>query len=38
VLPYFKKSQNHELGEDRYRGINGPLEVTRGKTRNILYE
>ena len=30
-LPYFKKAQNHELGEDTYRGGSGPLNVTVGK-------
>jgi choline dehydrogenase-like flavoprotein len=27
VLPYFKKSQNQERGEDLFNGINGPLNV-----------
>lgn len=30
VLPYFKKSQTHELGEDDYRGGTGPQFVSRG--------
>lgn len=38
VLPYFKKSQTHELGEDEYRGGNGPLYVTRCNTKNALFE
>ena len=29
-LPYFKKSQRHELGEDDYRGGSGPMSVIRG--------
>lgn len=29
-LPYFKKAQCHELGEDTYRGGNGPLNVSQG--------
>ncbi|TDH68724.1 hypothetical protein CCR75_003748 [Bremia lactucae] len=28
-LPYFKRSENHELGADAYRGGNGPLHVVR---------
>lgn len=36
-LPYFKKSQNHELGGDDYRGGSGPLHVSRGKTDNPLH-
>ena len=37
-LPYFKKAQCHELGEDAYRGGHGPLHVSRGKWENPLYE
>ncbi len=29
-LPYFKRSQTHELGEDDYRGGHGPTNVSRG--------
>lgn len=36
-LPYFKKSQTHELGEDDYRGGSGPLHVSRGITNNPLH-
>ncbi|XP_061474206.1 choline dehydrogenase, mitochondrial isoform X2 [Rhineura floridana] len=36
-LPYFKKAQTHELGADLYRGGNGPLHVSRGKTKNPLH-
>ncbi|XP_053155082.1 choline dehydrogenase, mitochondrial isoform X2 [Hemicordylus capensis] len=36
-LPYFKKAQAHELGADLYRGGNGPLHVSRGKTNNPLH-
>ncbi|TDH68872.1 hypothetical protein CCR75_003752 [Bremia lactucae] len=28
-LPYFKRSENHKLGADAYRGGNGPLHVVR---------
>ncbi|XP_064641573.1 uncharacterized protein LOC135496265 [Lineus longissimus] len=37
-LPYFRKAQTHELGEDDYRGGNGPLHVSRGKSKNPLLE
>lgn len=36
-LPYFKKAQTHELGPDQYRGGNGPLYVSRGKTNHPLH-
>lgn len=36
-LPYFKKAQTHELGPDDYRGGNGPLHVSRGKTNHRLH-
>lgn len=28
VLPYFKKSENYELGADEYHGVDGPLHVS----------
>lgn len=28
VLPYFKKSENQERGEDKYHGVGGPLQVS----------
>ncbi|XP_009089294.1 choline dehydrogenase, mitochondrial isoform X1 [Serinus canaria] len=37
-LPYFKKAQTHELGPDQYRGGNGPLHVSRGKTNHPLHQ
>jgi choline dehydrogenase len=37
-LPYFKKAQTHEFGENEYRGGSGPLLVTRGNTKNELFE
>ncbi|XP_071965137.1 choline dehydrogenase, mitochondrial-like [Antedon mediterranea] len=36
-LPYFKKAQCHESGESEYRGGSGPLNVSRGKTNNPLF-
>ncbi|KAJ7389631.1 hypothetical protein OS493_029970 [Desmophyllum pertusum] len=37
-LPYFRKSQTHELGPDDYRGGDGPLNVSLGKSDNPLYQ
>lgn len=31
-LPYFRKAQTHELGEDEYRGGHGPLNVSQGES------
>ena len=37
-LPYFRKSQTHELGPDEYRGGSGPLHVSRGRSANPLFQ
>jgi choline dehydrogenase len=37
-LPYFRKAQTHELGPDDYRGGDGPLHVSRGKTNHPLHK
>ncbi|XP_053456717.1 choline dehydrogenase, mitochondrial [Nycticebus coucang] len=37
-LPYFRKAQCHELGASRYRGGEGPLHVSRGKTNHLLHQ
>lgn len=37
-LPYFKKAQCHELGEDTYRGGSGPLNVSQGDASGPLYK
>lgn len=36
-LPYFRKSQTHELGPNEYRGGDGPLKVSCGKTHHPLH-
>uniref|UniRef100_A0A5F4WF23 Choline dehydrogenase n=1 Tax=Callithrix jacchus TaxID=9483 RepID=A0A5F4WF23_CALJA len=36
-LPYFRKAQGHELGANLYRGADGPLRVSRGKTNHPLH-
>uniref|UniRef100_A0A8D0HV11 Choline dehydrogenase n=1 Tax=Sphenodon punctatus TaxID=8508 RepID=A0A8D0HV11_SPHPU len=37
-LPYFRKAEAHELGPNPYRGGDGPLHVSRGKTNNPLHQ
>lgn len=37
-LPYFRKSQTHDCGADDYRGGDGPLHVTRAKSKNPLFQ
>lgn len=37
-LPYFKKAQNHYLGENEYRGGDGPLHVSQGNLENPLFQ
>jgi len=37
-LPYFKKAQSHEYGENDYRGGSGPLKVSRGTSHNPLHQ
>lgn len=32
VLPYYRRAQNHQEGEDAYRGVDGPLGVRRKYT------
>ncbi|XP_041480403.1 choline dehydrogenase, mitochondrial-like [Lytechinus variegatus] len=36
-LPYFKRAQCHDQGEDEYRGADGPLHVSAGKSENPLF-
>ncbi|TJV38369.1 MAG: choline dehydrogenase [Mesorhizobium sp.] len=37
VLPYFKRMEDSDGGEDGWRGRGGPLHVQRGSRRNPLY-
>ncbi|BCM18276.1 choline dehydrogenase [Mesorhizobium sp. J8] len=37
VLPYFKRMEDSEGGEDGWRGKGGPLHVQRGTRKNPLY-
>ncbi len=36
VLPYFKRAEDHSAGANAYRGVGGPLTVTRAEVRNPL--
>ncbi len=38
VLPYYKRLETSHGGEDGWRGIDGPLHVSRGKRENPLYD
>ena len=38
VLPYFKKAEHNERGNDDFHGINGPLNVTEGGQNHALYD
>ena len=38
VLPYFKRTENWEDGGDEHRGGEGPLETTRGRYDNPLFD
>jgi choline dehydrogenase len=37
VLPYFKRMEAAEVGDEGWRGRDGPLHVTRGRLANPLY-
>jgi choline dehydrogenase len=37
-LPYFRKSERSERGENEWHGGSGPLGVSIGKTPNVLYD
>ena len=36
LLPYFKRSEDNERGEDEFHGVGGPLSVSEGRSRNPL--
>jgi choline dehydrogenase len=38
VLPYFRRSEDNERGEDDYHGVGGPLKVSEGRSRNALVD
>jgi choline dehydrogenase len=37
-LPYFKRSEAAQQGDDLYRGRSGPMHISRGKADNPLFE
>ncbi|MEE8271563.1 MAG: choline dehydrogenase [Alphaproteobacteria bacterium] len=38
VLPYFRRAETRETGADAYRGGDGPLHVSIGRTPNPLFD
>lgn len=36
VLPYFRRSEDNERGEDLFHGVGGPLRVSDGRSRHQL--
>ena len=36
LLPYFKKAEDNERGEDEWHGVGGPLPVSDGRSRNPM--
>ena len=36
VLPYFKRAENNERGEDEYHGVGGPLTVSDSRSKHPL--
>jgi choline dehydrogenase len=36
MLPYFKRAEDNERGEDEFHGAGGPLPVSEGRSRNEL--
>src|SRR6201996_1800993 len=36
VLPYFRRSEDNERGEDRYHGVGGPLTVSESRSMHPL--
>ena len=38
VLPYFQRLENSEAGETPWRGVDGPMHITRGSRTNPLYD
>src|SRR6201996_6761492 len=38
VLPYFRRSEDNERGEDRYHGVGGPLTVSESRSMHPLVD
>jgi len=38
VLPYFKRLESTDIGEDRYRGRTGPVRVTQGEKYSPFFD
>jgi choline dehydrogenase len=38
LLPYFKRAENFELGENEFHGVNGPINVSIPNSKHIGFE
>ena len=38
VLPYFKRSEDNERGEDQFHGVGGPLTVSESRSMHPLVD
>ena len=38
MLPYFKRSEDNERGEDPYHGVGGPMRVSDGRSMHPLVD
>lgn len=38
TLPYFKRSESTEAGEDAYRGRSGPMKITTAEAENPIFQ
>ncbi len=38
VLPYFKSTQHQERGEDKFHGVNGPLNVANSRSKPPIHD
>ncbi|HEX6945133.1 MAG TPA: GMC family oxidoreductase N-terminal domain-containing protein [Casimicrobiaceae bacterium] len=36
LLPYFKRAEDNERGEDFFHGVGGPLPVSESRSRNVM--
>src|SRR3954471_13725562 len=36
LLPYFKKAEDNERGEDEFHGVGGPLPVSDSRSKNVM--
>src|SRR3954466_15688576 len=36
LLPYFKRAEDNERGEDEFHGVGGPLPVSESRSKNVM--